>query len=113
MSKLLIALLFSTLGNIIAWYQMNGQFKYEWMKQWWVIGLTGIPVSYMFFYSTRWYYEYFNNYWYVRPIGFGMATLVFGIMTWLILGETPDTKTWICLVLSAIIILIQLSEIKL
>ena len=42
-----------------------------------------------------------------------MATIIFGILTWLILGETPDTKTWICLILSAIIILIQLSEIKL
>ena len=42
----------------------------------------------------------FNNYWYVRPIGFGMATLVFGIMTWLVLGETPDMRTWISIVLS-------------
>ena len=66
MTQLIIALLFSTLGNIIAWFQMNGQFKYEWMRQWWVIGLTGIPVSYMFFYSTRWYYEYFNNYWFAK-----------------------------------------------
>ena len=113
MNKFLIALLFSIFGNIIAWMQMNGQFKYEWMRQWWVIGIMGIPVSYFFFYSTRWYYEYFNNYWYVRPMGFGMATIIFGILTWLILGETPDTKTWICLILSAIIILIQLSEIKL
>ena len=52
MTKLLIALLFSIVGNIIAWIQMNGQFKYEWMRQWWVIGLSGLPVSYMFFYST-------------------------------------------------------------
>ena len=42
-----------------------------------------------------------------------MATFIFGILTWLILGETPDTKTWICLILSLVIILIQLSEIKL
>ena len=55
MNKFLIALLFSIFGNIIAWMQMNGQFKYEWMRQWWVIGIMGIPVSYFFFYSTRWY----------------------------------------------------------
>ena len=110
MSKLIIALLFSLVGNIIAWYQMNGQFKYEWMKQWWVIGAAGIPVSYMFFYSTRWYYEYFNNYWYVRPIGFSIATITFGTLAWFVLDEIPDTKTTISLFLSIIIVILQLSK---
>ena len=110
MTKLLIALLFSIVGNIIAWIQMNGQFKYEWMRQWWVIGLSGLPVSYMFFYSTRWYYEYFNNYWYVRPIGFSVATITFGALAWLVLDELPDTKTIISLFLSIIIVILQLSK---
>ena len=110
MNKFLIELLFSILGNIIAWIQMNGQFKYEWMRQWWVIGLAGIPVSYFFFYSTRWYYEYFNNYWYVRPIGFSVATITFGALAWLVLDELPDTKTIISLFLSIIIVILQLSK---
>ena len=110
MNKFIIALLFSVVGNIIAWIQMNGQFKYEWMRQWWVIGLMGIPVSYMFFYSTRWYYEYFNNYWYVRPIGFGVATITFGALAWLVLDELPDTRTIISLILSIIIVILQLSK---
>ena len=110
MTKLLIALLFSIVGNIIAWIQINGQFKYEWMRQWWVIGLSGLPVSYMFFYSTRWYYEYFNNYWYVRPIGFSIATITFGVLAWLVLEELPDTKTIISLFLSIIIVILQLSK---
>ena len=110
MSKLLIALLFSVIGNIIAWIQMNGQFKYEWMRQWWVIGIMGIPVSYFFFYSTRWYYEYFNNYWYVRPIGFSVATITFGALAWFVLDELPDTKTIISLFLSIIIVILQLSK---
>ena len=110
MNKFLIALLFSILGNIIAWIQMNGQFKYEWMRQWWVIGIMGIPVSYFFFYSTRWYYEYFNNYWYVRPIGFSVATSTFGALAWFVLDELPDTKTIISLFLSIIIVILQLSK---
>ena len=110
MSKFIIALLFSIVGNIIAWVQMNGQFKYEWMRQWWVIGLMGIPVSYFFFYSTRWYYEYFNNYWYVRPIGFSVATITFGALAWFVLDELPDTKTIISLFLSIIIVILQLSK---
>ena len=110
MNKFLIALLFSILGIIIAWVQMNGQFKYEWLKQWWVVGLAGIPVSYFFFYSTRWYYEYFNNYWYVRPIGFSVATITFAVLAWLVLEELPDTKTIISLFLSIIIVILQLSK---
>ena len=111
MNKLLLALGVSLIGHIWAWFHMQGQFKYEWAKSiWWVI-LGGIPISLCFFYGTRWYYEYFQNYWYVRPIGFGMATFVFGILTWLILHEVPDTRTIIALILSAIIILIQLSHL--
>ena len=105
-----MALGVSLLGHIWAWFHMQGQFKYEWMRQWWVIGLTGIPVSYMFFYSTRWYYEYFNNYWYVRPIGFSIATITFGALAWLVLDEIPDTKTIISLFLSVIIVILQLSK---
>ena len=111
MNKLLMAMTICFLGHIIAWFHMQGQFKYEWARSiWWVV-LGGIPISLCFYYGTRWYYEYFNNYWYVRPIGFGMATLIFGIMTWLILDELPDTRTIICLILSVIIIIIQLSHL--
>ena len=85
--------------------------NYEWAKSiWWII-LGGIPISFCFYYGTRWYYEYFQNYWYVRPIGFGMATMVFGVLTWLILNETPDMRTWITLFLSLVIIVIQLSHL--
>ena len=112
MNKLGLALLLSIIGNIIAWFHMQGQFKYEWAKSLWWVVLGGIPISLCFYYGTRWYYEYFNNYWYVRPMGFGMATIIFGILTWLFLGETPDTKTWICLFLSMLIIVSQLSNIK-
>ena len=111
MNKLLFAVLLSVMGNIIAWFHMQGQFKYEWAKSiWWVI-LGGIPISFCFYYSTRWFYEYFGNYWYVRPVGFGMATITFGILTSLILNEVPDTRTIICLCLSAVIIMIQLSHL--
>jgi hypothetical protein len=111
MSKLWAALIVSFFGHILAWFHMQGQFKYEWAKSiWWVI-LGGIPISIAFYYGTRWYYDYFQSYWYVRPIGFGMATLVFTIMTWLMLHEVPDTRTIITMFLSVIIIVIQLSHL--
>ena len=111
MSKLFMAILFSMLGQIVSWFHMQGQFKYEWAKSWWWIILGGVPISFCFYFSTRWFYEYFGKYWYVRPVGFGLATLTFGILTWLILNETPDLRTWICLLLSVIIIILQLSNL--
>jgi len=111
MNKLLLALSVSLIGQIIAWFHMQGQFRWEWAKSFWWIVLGGIPISFAFYYSTRLYYEHFNYYWAVRPIGFGLTTIVFGIMTWLFLGEVPNTKTLICIVLSVVIILIQLSDV--
>ena len=111
MNKLLMAILFSACGQIISWFHMQGQFKYEWAKSWWWIILGGVPISFCFYFSTRWFYEYFGKYWYVRPVGFGLATLTFGILTWLLLNETPDMRTWICLLLSIIIIILQLSHL--
>ena len=112
MNKLSLALILSLVGHIMAWFHMQAQFKWEFTKSvWWII-LGGIPISFAFFYSTRWYYEHFERYWYVRPIGFGMATIVFSFLTWMILSEVPDTKTWVCVMLSAIIIFIQLSNFK-
>ena len=111
MNKLWMAIGVSMIGHIVAWFYMQGQFKYEWAKSFWWILLGGIPISFTFYYGTRWYYEYFGNYWYVRPIGFGMGTLVFGLLTWLMLNEVPDTRTIISLILSVIIIIIQLSHV--
>ena len=111
MNKLGLAFLLSVIGNIIAWFHMQGQFKYEWAKSWYWIILGGVPISFCFYFSTRWFYEYFGKYWYVRPVGFGLATLTFGILTWLLLDETPDLRTWICLLLSIIIIILQLSHL--
>ena len=111
MSKVWMAIAVSLLGHIWAWFHMQGQFKYEWAKTWWRIILGGIPISIFFFYGTKWYYEYFGNYWYVRPIGFGIGTLTFGLLTWVLLNEVPDTRTIISLFLSVIIIILQLSHL--
>ena len=109
-NKLLVALLFSITGNIIAWFHMNAQFRWEWAKsQWWIV-LIGVPISYLFYYSTRMFYEYFGQYWTVRPIGFGVATLTFGILTAAFLKELPSFKIWLSLILAVVIILLNISN---
>lgn len=112
MSKILTALLFSTLGHILAWFHMNGQFKFDFMKSQWWISFMAIPIAYLFYYSTRFSYEYFGYVWNIRMIGFGLGTFIFGLMSYYFVGEVPTYKTAICLILALVIILLQLSNFK-
>ena len=109
-NKLLIVLLFSFLGNVLAWLHMNAQFKWDWAKETWWIVLGGIPISFLFYYSTRLSYEHFGQYWAIRPLGFGMATIVFGIFTAVFLKEMPSLKIWISLLLALAIVILNTSN---
>ena len=88
---------------------MNAQFKWDWAKSLWWVLLGGIPISFAFFYSTKYFYEYFNSYWSVRPIGFGIATIIFGVMTTLVLGEIPNQRIIVSLILAALILYINIA----
>tara|TARA_R100001163_G_C4935306_1_gene109455 strand:- start:60 stop:404 length:345 start_codon:yes stop_codon:yes gene_type:complete len=107
--KLFWALFLSIIGNTIAWFHMNAQFKWDWAKSLWWVLLGGIPISFAFFYSTKYFYEYFNSYWSVRPIGFGIATIIFGVMTTLVLGEIPNQRIIVSLILAALILYINIA----
>jgi|TARA_R110000824_G_scaffold37959_1_gene116394 hypothetical protein len=108
MNKLFYALFLSLLGNIMAWFHMNAQFKWEFAKeQWWIL-LGGVPISYLFFYSTKMFYEHYGSYWAVRPIGFGIATLTFGFLTMIVLNELPSQRIIISLILAGIILYINM-----
>ena len=109
-NKLFIVLLFSFLGNCLAWFHMNAQFKWEWAKDTWWIILGGVPISFLFYYSTRISYEHFGQYWAIRPLGFGMATITFGLLTGIFLHEAPSLKIWISLLLALAIVILNTSN---
>ena len=44
-------------------------------------------------------------------MGFGVGTMVFGLMTWMLSNEIPTIKTFICLLLAMAIILIQITNV--
>ena len=106
---LIMALGMSFLGNVIAWFHMNAQFRWEWAREWWWIILGGVPVSLLFYYGTRYSYEYFGEYWAIRPIGFGIATITFAFMTGWFLHEIPSQRIIVSLILACVILYINLS----
>ena len=98
-------------GQILVWYQLNSQLVWEWAKtskSMWFMSLMGIPISILFWHTTKFGYEGFNELWPIRLLGFATSMMTFPIMTWLYLGEVMTMKTIITLGLAAIIMLLQL-----
>jgi len=89
---------------------MNGLKKYEWFKNHPIIvAFMGVPISLLFMYSVRSFVEaYDGQIWPSRLIGFGIGIIVFTIMSHYLFKEPISLKTFICLSLGVLIILIQM-----
>ena len=113
MTKLWWAIIAQLVGSTIAFFQLQGWVVWDkpWLKSmWWIYG-TSLIIAPLFFWSTKWSYEHFGAFWNMRLAGFGVGTIVFGIMAWFFIGEIPTLKTIISLLLAAAIILIQVTNI--
>ena len=110
-NKLLLSVLLTIMGNCVAWVHMNAQFRWEWAKGPVFITLVGVPISWLFYYATRYSVEYFGKMWNMRMMGFGIGTIIFGILTWVFLSEIPSIKIMISLILALAIILLQITNI--
>ena len=110
-NKLFLSIILSIIGNTIAWVHMNAQFRWEWAKGFWFITIAGIPVSWCFYYATRFSVEYFGKLWNMRMLGFGIGTILFGVLTWIFLSEIPSIKIMISLLLAIAIIMLQLTNV--
>jgi len=105
---LLCALLLG-FGQLLVWFQLNGQFIWKWFdKNQFILSLVGIPISYLFIIGTKYGYEGFNNVlWGQRLMGFGLGIVVFAFCTWFFLNEGITTKTMVSLILAFTLVLIQ------
>jgi multidrug transporter EmrE-like cation transporter len=108
--KLLIGIIVGVLAQILTFFQLQGQLKYEWFKNhYWVVVLIGIPVSMLFMYSVKnIVLAYGGEMWPSRLIGFSIGTIVFTYFSWALFGEPLTMKTIICLILSFSILGVQL-----
>ena len=113
MSKLWLAIIAQLVGSIVAFFQLQGWVVWDkpWLKSMWWVYATSIIIAPLFFWSTRWSYEHFGAFWNMWLAGFGIGTIVVGVMAWLWIGEIPTLKTIISLLLAAAIILIQITNL--
>ena len=109
-TKLITGTLLFLLGQTLVWYQINGQFLSEWIKNRpWLMSLLGIPISYVYIIATRDLVTAFNGeLWPQRLIGFSMGMIAFAFLTWFHLNQAITTKTAVTLFLALVIVLIQI-----
>ena len=114
MTKLWWAIIAQTIGGIVAFFQLQGWIIWPdkpWLKSLWWMYATSLFIAPLFFWSTKWSYEYFGAFWNMRLAGFGIGTIVFGIMAWMFIGEIPTIKTLISILLAVAIVLIQITNL--
>ena len=98
-------------GQILIWFQTNGQFLSKWAKDHpWVMSIVGgTLISYMFINATALIAAHYDGQlWPGRFIGFSMGITSFAFLTWWLMGEGINMKTTICVILAFAIICIQL-----
>ena len=108
--NLIYGLLWGLFAQIITFLQLQGQMKYDVLKNnTWFLVLMGIPISFMFMQSVKNFVLAFDGeIWPSRLLGFGLGVIVFSIMSSLLFKEPFTLKTITCLFLGLCIILIQL-----
>jgi hypothetical protein len=109
--KILIGLLFFVIGNLLAWFQFNSQFVWEWWEDRPLLSnfIFAIPMGICFWYAVKYIVEDSGHLWTSKLIGFGVSNIIFAILTYVFLRESIfSPKTMTCLALSAVIIGIQI-----
>ncbi len=99
------------LGNIVAWFQFNSQFVWEWWKDKPLLSnfIFAVPMGLFFWYAVKHIVASSGQLWTSKLVGFGVSNIVFGVMTYIFLKESAFTaKTLTCLFLACIIIAIQI-----
>ena len=107
--NIIFAILLYALGQTMVWFQSNSQFIMEFFKRnTLLVSLMGIPVSYIFIKATGLSYSGFGQLWPGRMMGFAIGIIIFALLSASIMGESISLKTFICLLLSAAIICVQI-----
>lgn len=105
----LLTCLFFILGQIGVWFQLNGQFLWEWSKKNpLIMSFAGVPFTYLFILATGYGEKAFEGLlWPQRFLGFSIGILIYSILTYMLLGQGMTFKTILSLTLSVGIIIIQ------
>ena len=107
--EILATIIILFLANIVIWFQLNAQLKWDWFKDnYLLMSILGMPISYALLYSTKFGFQGFGELWPIRLLGFAVGMMTFPFITYLVMGEGITLKTGISLILATVILLLQL-----
>ena len=107
--EILFCILILFFTQIIIWFQLNAQVKWDWFKDnYLLLSILGAPISYALLLSTKYGFQGFGELWPIRLLGFAVGIMSFPVITYLVLGEGITLKTGISLILATVILLLQL-----
>ena len=107
--NLIYGILFFIIAHIGAFFQLNGQFKWDWFsKNEWVIAACGFFLSFFYIWGTKYTVAGVDGLlWPSRFIGFGIGMVIYALGVSYFFNEGITTKTLISLGLCLILICIQ------
>jgi hypothetical protein len=107
--NLLYGILFFIIAHIGAFFQLNGQFKWDWFaKNEWVIAACGFILSFFYIWGTKYTVAGVDGLlWPSRFIGFGIGMVIYALGVNYFFNEGITTKTIISLGICLILICIQ------
>lgn len=111
MRELIMGMGLIFVGQMLIWYQTNGQFVWKWFKDHPLLLAIGFGtiISYLLIWGTRYTVSYFDGLlWPGRFIAFGMGIISFTFLTWGYMGEGITTKTLVSLILATSLVFIQI-----
>ena len=107
--EILFCVLILFFTQIVIWFQLNAQVKWDWFKDnYLLMSILGMPISYALLYSTKFGFQGFGELWPIRLLGFAVGMMTFPFITYLVMDEGITLKTGISLILATVILLLQL-----
>ena len=109
LSELFIGMGMFVIAHILTFFQLNGQFKWEWFKSnEFLVAASGVVISFFYIWGTKHTVNGFDGLlWPARFIGFGIGMVIYAIAVSYSFNEGITAKTFISLFLSVILICIQ------
>jgi hypothetical protein len=109
-TNLIVSFALFAVMHALVWFSSNAQFVESFKDRAMLLCvILAVPTSMASFYAVRYGYAGLENLWAVRLMGFGMSYLIFPLLTWILMKESPfNLKTMTCIGLSFAIIGVQL-----
>ena len=105
----LIGISWFIIAHIAVFFQLNGQFKWDWFKNNEIIvAAAGIIISFFYIWGTKYTVSGFDGLlWPARFVGFGVGMIIYALGVSYFFKEGITTKTFVSLLIYFILISIQ------